>query len=435
MSGKKTVTSDERKLCFVVMGFGKKTDPESGRTLDLNATWQEIIRPAAEQAGMRCVRADEIPHSGHIDLPMYEMLLRADLVIADISTGNANALYELGVRHALRPYATIIMKERGGKFYFDLDHTATFTYEHMGEDIGAKEARRAITDLSLLIQSVIENPQPDSPVYTFIPKLIQPRLSDEQFEALIERSEENEERFSEIVKQGERALRDDQYIKAVQFFSCAVEMRSEEPYLKQQLALATYKGKEPSEITSLVNALKIINELAPDDSNDPETLGISGAIHKRIWNITRDPAELQLAVKYYGRGFEIRRDYYNGENYALCLNYCAELGGGKKEESYYEVGARKVREELADILTRIVQSPQFADRSDQKWVVATLANTLFGLRLESQAMRYEQQFYKYEEQGQLAGWERETYEQGKQEVMRVTGQARVRGARRSGKEK
>ena len=38
-----------------------------------------------------------------IDTRMYEMLLRADLVIADISTGNVNAVYELGVRHALKP--------------------------------------------------------------------------------------------------------------------------------------------------------------------------------------------------------------------------------------------------------------------------------------------------------------------------------------------
>ncbi|MCP1121279.1 DUF4071 domain-containing protein [Robbsia andropogonis] len=415
-------SDDEKKLCFVVMGFGKKTDPESGRTLDLNATWQEIIQPAAMQAGMRCVRADEILHSGHIDLPMYEMLLRADLVIADISTGNANALYELGVRHALRPYSTIVMKESEGKFYFDLNHTAMFSYNHMGDDIGAKEARRAIADLTHLIQKVLENPLPDSPVYTFIPKLIQPRLSDEQFEALVEQSEESGERFLEQVKQGERALGTDHYIDAIRFFSNAAGMRPNEPYVKQQLALATYKSKEPSEITSLVSALKIINELEPDSSNDPETLGIAGAIHKSIWIITRDPVELQLAVKYYGRGFEVRRDYYNGENYALCLNYCADLQIDEKEKGYYEVGARKVREALVELLTDIIKSSQFEDRSDRKWVIGSLANVLFGLGRAVEAIRYEQQFYDYGERGRLARWERATYEKGKQEVLRVTGQ-------------
>jgi len=45
------------KLCFVVMGYGKKTEYESGRTLDLNATYETIIEPAVTSRGLRCVRA------------------------------------------------------------------------------------------------------------------------------------------------------------------------------------------------------------------------------------------------------------------------------------------------------------------------------------------------------------------------------------------
>ncbi len=102
--------AEAQKTCFIVMGFGKKTDYETGRTLDLNETYSEIIKPAVENAGFRCIRADEISHSGLIDVPMYKMLLNAELVIADISTGNINAVYELGIRHALKRNRTIIMK-------------------------------------------------------------------------------------------------------------------------------------------------------------------------------------------------------------------------------------------------------------------------------------------------------------------------------------
>ena len=35
----------EEKLCFVVMGFGKKTDLASGNTFDLDKTYQNIIKP------------------------------------------------------------------------------------------------------------------------------------------------------------------------------------------------------------------------------------------------------------------------------------------------------------------------------------------------------------------------------------------------------
>ena len=30
----------ERNLCFIVMGFGKKKDPDTNRTIDLDATYK-----------------------------------------------------------------------------------------------------------------------------------------------------------------------------------------------------------------------------------------------------------------------------------------------------------------------------------------------------------------------------------------------------------
>ena len=93
------------------MGFGKKTDYPSGRTLDLDKTYKNLIKPAVEASGFQCIRADEIQDSGLIDKSMYALLIKADLVIADISTANPNAIYELGIRHAVKPYATLIIKE------------------------------------------------------------------------------------------------------------------------------------------------------------------------------------------------------------------------------------------------------------------------------------------------------------------------------------
>ena len=95
--------------CFVVMGFGKKTDFASGRTLDLDKSYRNLIKPAVEACGLRCVRADEIRHAGVIDVPMYEHLLGADVVVADLSTANANAFYELGVRHVMSSNGTVLI--------------------------------------------------------------------------------------------------------------------------------------------------------------------------------------------------------------------------------------------------------------------------------------------------------------------------------------
>lgn len=402
-------------LCFVIMGFGKKTDYESGRTLDLNATYNEIIKPSAIDAGFRCIRADEVMHSGVIDLPMYEMLLRADLVIADITTGNPNAIYELGVRHALRPFSTIIMKEGRGKLYFDLNHVNTFSYDHLGEDIGASEARRAKNDLTVLIRQVMEKQIPDSPVYTFLPKLIQPKLSDEEFEELIQRTEISEEQFSQLIFSAESAVKNSDFDIAVKNYAALVQFKPEDSYLVQQYALATYKSRSPTQIAALVNALKIIVSIDPATSNDPETLGITGAIHKKLWEITKDPDELSEAVNYYGRGFNIRKDYYTGENYALCLNYQAGLQTDPAEQIFLQTSARKTREHLLVILEEIINSQYFAERADQRWVLATMANTLYGLN-DVRAQEYQNRFYAFEG---LAKWERETYEHSKNELLRL----------------
>src|SRR3954465_6101407 len=125
--------AEEKKSCFVVMGFGEKTDFQSNpqRVLNLNRTYEYIIKPTVEESGLECIRADEIIHSTVIDKPMYEQLLNADLVIADLSTSKPNAIYELGVRHALKPHTTIVMADNNFAFPFDLNHVSILKYTHL----------------------------------------------------------------------------------------------------------------------------------------------------------------------------------------------------------------------------------------------------------------------------------------------------------------
>ena len=42
------------KVCFIVMGFGEKTNPTNGKTYNLDKTYDAIIRPAVEKAGYKC---------------------------------------------------------------------------------------------------------------------------------------------------------------------------------------------------------------------------------------------------------------------------------------------------------------------------------------------------------------------------------------------
>lgn len=405
--------TDDRKLCFVIMGFGKKTDFESGRTLDLDATYEAIIKPAAERAGLRCIRADEVMSSGIIDLEMYEMLLRADLVIADISTGNPNALYELGVRHGLCPHSTIIIKEDGGRLYFDLDHVRTFQYHHLGEDIGAREAIRATADLEALIAGVLATERPDSPVYTFMPRLRRPTLNDEQFADLVDEMEAEQERLANLIKRGEEAAGLSDHASAAAAYGLADRFKPRDPFIIQQLALSTYKAELPDPITALMNGIEIIKVLEPDLSNDPETRGITGAMHKRLWLITGARAQLDIAIRHYRRGFEVRGDYYNGENLATCFDMRAPLHTDPNERLYDLMSAQKTREGIVANLLDVLRFSSTDERSDLHWILATLANCTLALGDDAAAAAYEAQFRARAN----AAWQIHTFETGKEQAL------------------
>ena len=401
------------KICFVVMGFGKKTDYESGRTLDLDATYEAIIFPAAKNNSLRCVRANEILHSGVIDARMFQMLLRADLVIADISTGNVNAVYELGVRHALRPHSTIIMKEKDGRMYFDLDHVNTFEYAHLGEDIGHREAQRATAALSSLISQSLQDEVPDSPVYTFLPTLRQPHLTDAEYETLLDRADELGEKFSALVSDAECAAKQSKHHEAAERFREALNYIPRDSYLIQQYSLHTYKSQKPSELMALVNAVKIIDDLQPERSNDPETLGIAGAIYKNMWRVTGDTEMLGKAIQFYKKGFDLRGDYYNGENAATLMEARSRTHQEENESLFDSMSAKKVRESIVESLSSIVERDDFDERSDKRWVFATLANCLFALRQDERAEEFEKMFLEQEP----VEWEIATYRTGRQSVV------------------
>lgn len=429
MAREEHMGDDNRPICFVVMGFGKKTaytKDHKPRVLDLDATYESIIEPAVEGAGLRCIRADKMLNAGMIDTRMYEMLLRADLVIADISTGNVNAVYELGVRHALRPYTTILMQEDEAAFHFDLSHTSTFTYHHLGDDIGSREAAEKTKALQALITKIAEQPTRDSPVYEYLRDLQPPALSEEAFKTMLTVIEEQGDRLAEVIREGKEAMKASDFPTAIEKFGLAHQImsrkagaeegaagQSELDFVVQQLALATYKSKQPTEREALDKGLTIISKLNPDASHDVETLGITGAIRKRLWDVGQDRSDLDKAIDYYGRGFNLRKDYYNGENYAACLDMRADLQQDEDDRMYDAMSARKVRKELVAHLGDELTAADYGDRPDKLWMNATMANTLFALGRAEEAQPYEDAFMKLAE----ADWQRETYQKGKARVL------------------
>src|SRR5215210_3535164 len=107
---------------FVAMPYGIKDD------IDFNAVFRELIKPALESAGFEVFRADEEMRAGEIRTDMFQELLLADLVIADLSIDNPNVWYELGVRHALRARGIVQIKSKREYMPFDVYTDRTLTY-------------------------------------------------------------------------------------------------------------------------------------------------------------------------------------------------------------------------------------------------------------------------------------------------------------------
>lgn len=400
-----------KPLCFVIMGFGRKTDYATSKVLDLDKTYLNIIRPAALEAGYECVRADEIQDSGLIDKSMYALLLKADLVIADISTYNPNALYELGIRHAARPFSTIIIREKEGIIPFDLSHTRIFHYAHLGEDIGHDEVKRCVDYLVSLINAVRTNSEVDSPLYAFIEGLIPLTMTDDDYDRVISELAEREKSIFALVEKAKMDMANNEFSSAANKWSKAAELADNEPYFIQQHALARYKSKSPSENTALIDALGIIKQLEPDSTNDPETLGITGTIYKRLWLLENDLEYLNRAIEYYKRGFTLTSDYYTGENYANCLDLRSQVETDSDEVTYYKIEARKTREEIIKVLTSL-EAEEIDQRHDEKWVYATLSNCYLSLGDASKASEFEEKFLA----ASPVKWEIDTFNETKERI-------------------
>lgn len=394
----------EKKVCFVVMGFGKKKDPDTNRTIDLDATYKMIIRPAVEASGCKCIRADEIIESGIIDRSMYALLYYADIVIADISTFNPNAIYELGVRHTLRPFSTIIIKEDEGKIPFDIGHNRMISYKHLGNEISEQEAKKCVPQLRDLIKSVIADPRVDSPLYTYIPQTKQPIISEEDVKRIIGELKDNEETIYALTEKAKENMNAQNFVEAEKLWEKLSKKVENDKYYIQQQALCRYKSESPTKLRALTDALSIMEKI--ENQSDTETYGIMGAIYKRLWEETKDSSYLDSAVESYKKGWSQYKDYYTGENYANCMFMKSRVLDGELR-THSKVEAELTFHEIIKIILKSLEEPE---PEEIIWKYATLSNSYLALKQTDEANKYEKMFREQNP----SQWQIDTFEKTKQ---------------------
>lgn len=344
-------------LCFVLMPFGKKPDGASG-TVDFDAVYGEVIAPAIRAAGMQPLRADEEIGGGIIHKPMFERLILCEYAVADLTTANANVFYELGIRHAARPWSTVLIYADQARLPFDVAPVRAIPYKLTpgGRPSEAQDIRDAIAERL----DKARDAAPDSPIYELVegfPNMdhtktdvfreevqysttMKARLAEVRDAASVEGVREIE-RELEPLKDKEAGIVVDLLLtyRAVEAFEDMIALTekmspplAETVMVQEQLALALNRNGEGE------RAERVLLDLLGKRGPSSETYGILGRVYKDRWEDALKKGRaalarglLRKAIDAYLKGFETDwRDTYPGVN-AVTLMEIADPPDPRRE--------------------------------------------------------------------------------------------------------
>jgi hypothetical protein len=131
--------------CFVMQPFAA---PYGGY-------YETLFKPAIEKAGLHPLRADaEIFGTGKIIDQIWRGISSAKVLLAELTTKNANVYYELGLAHALgKPVVLVAANE--SDVPFDLRHIRVVYYDREDPFWGSK----LVDKIAENVRSAIDNPE------------------------------------------------------------------------------------------------------------------------------------------------------------------------------------------------------------------------------------------------------------------------------------
>jgi tetratricopeptide (TPR) repeat protein len=421
------------------MPFGKKTDLTSGIEINFDQIYESAIKPAVIDAGLEPLRGDEEALGGIIHSAMFARLLLSEYVVADLTVANPNVYYELGIRHAAKPYTTVLICANLHPLPFDVSVVRTVLYNLEKGQITeqtSQELRKKLKER--LEQAIHGQAQADSPLFELIPHYpgidlphdvtdaFRDRIKEEeQFKEKLDKAraeKTNEERRKALLKI-QNDLGDLKTVQNNILVSLLLAFRSIEAWdemvnlcelfsdslktvliVKQQWAFALNRRNREGDRKK---AIAILEKIVKDHGADAETLGLLGRIYKDMYKKAKKegnkqaPAFLDKAIEAYQDGFKSDpRDYYPGVNaitlliekgddvslaktkeLAPLVSFAVARRGGISSNNYWDLATVL---ELACInedweLTKKVL-PKVLMTADESWMPKTTMDNLILLR-------------------------------------------------------
>jgi tetratricopeptide (TPR) repeat protein len=356
------------------MPFGEKMDA-SGKKINFDLVYEDLIKPAIEEVGLEPIRADEEKAGGMIHKAMYERLILCDYSVTDLTTANANVFYELGVRHALRPYKTALIFAEKSQLPFDVNMLRAMPYKMDG---GGRLADRD-NDFQLLVKKLNQlkaETYTDSPLFQLFDELEPPTLSHQKtdiFRDQVAYSQKTKESLHEARKQGLAAVKKieeglgnikdvesgiliDLFLsyRAAKGWREMIDLAEKLPeHLSTRVMIREQKAFALNRLGQTDKAEAILQEVIDQNGPSSETYGLLGRVYKDRWasavkegNSFVAGAYLGKAIDTYIKGFEADwRDFYPGINAVTLLDIKDPDEPRKKE--LLPVVAYAVRQKMA----------------------------------------------------------------------------------------
>jgi tetratricopeptide (TPR) repeat protein len=339
------------------MPFGLKKDPGGGPDIDFDHIYNQAIQPGIEAVGMEPVRADEERVGGILHKPMFERLLLCDYAVVDLTTGNPNVFYELGVRHAVRPATTLALFARQQQIPFDVAYTRALSYDlgpqhHFGDEEAA-QLRTAITArLKDLRNRAVNEPDVDSPLFQLLQGYQAPdiaRLKTDTFREQVSYARDLKRRLAIArdardtaqIRALEASLGPTDAVEAGVFVDLFLSYRAVEDWqamielyerlpaaLKRSVLIREQLGFAYNRAGNRNEALRILEDIIAEQGPSSETCGLIGRVYKDKWTEAHQAGReaeatgyLRQAINAYVQGFETDwRDAYPGINVVTLLD-------------------------------------------------------------------------------------------------------------------
>lgn len=208
--------------------------------------FEKFLKPMVEQTGFLEAYRSE-PLRGDLLRTIITNLIKAHIVVADITDSNPNVFWELGVRQSFKN-GTITIAEFGTQIPFDLSIKGVLWYypqDHIKNSEFVQQFNKAVSDFKT-------NPNsPDSQVLDTISgrgsfyEILQKDEAIRRIDALIEETEYNKV----IAKMAKEGIEKKEGVGNLLFQVCSLELLVTQRYLDQP---STFYGKARTHLMSLL---------------------------------------------------------------------------------------------------------------------------------------------------------------------------------------